>query len=346
MKYLVLLLPFVFAVPSYGQENKNIEPEIKPPDWRVCNETSYVLDTAIAGVPKGEEGAPISVWGWLQIRPGACKTINVEKGTPRFIYARSARFHQGGIREWRGRFEHCIGDGDFTAKTGLACDLQNKKPAKFLQIVPTEERTDFVEAEDFGKKAETAGIQRLLKDNNYEIKRIDGLTGKRTSKILRAFLKDNGLKTNISKDEQFKMLIKQAKIARKTTGLRLCNKSSAKIWSAVAFLDGDNWQSRGWWPIEKGECIHPFTENLKNKNVHYYARLENGDKPDRIIKTKAKTARKFCVGPSIFAALEHEFCRDQGYIAANFRPVKTEKSGIKIELGDADFSGATITGLR
>ena len=354
--FLTLALAFLaIAKPAWAQENLNNPTgeaglaTIEIPDWKVCNETSYVLDTAIAGVPKGSEGAPISIWGWIQILPGACKVVEVEKGTPRFVYARSASLHQGGRREWRGRFEYCVGDKDFIAKAGQSCELQNLKPAQFLQIVPTESRTDFVEVEDFGRRAETAGLQRLLKDNKDDIERMDGRTGRRTSKILRQFLKDHKLDAGISMKDKFNALMKFAALTRKTTGVRFCNKSSAKIWTALAFQKGANWESRGWWPVEKNKCIHPFAENIKKRNIHYYARMENGNKTDRILKakkTKKEKPMSFCVGPSVFSALKHEFCRDQGYIAASFRPIISDKSGVVIELKDTDFSGASISGLR
>jgi len=316
------------------------------PPWQVCNETSFVLDIATAGVPAGQTGQPVSVRGWQTVRPGKCQIIDVEKGTPRFVYARSASLHQGGIREWKGRYEYCIAADDFTAKTNISCELQNMTSAKFLQIIPTESRTAFVEPEDFGRYAETAGIQRLLRDNNYEITRIDGRTGRRTTNTLQKFLKDHDLEKNLNVDAQFTALEENARKMRTSVGVQLCNKSSAKLWAALAYENHGIMESRGWWSIDKGTCIQPFTENLKDRNSHYYVRMETPSGVDKILKTIGKNTKEFCIGPSKFAALHHEFCQDQGYVVASFKPVPNGKRGAKIDFTDADFSDATVSGLR
>ena len=316
------------------------------PPWQVCNETSFVLDMAIAGVPAGQAGQPISVWGWTSLRPGACQIVDVEKGTPRFVYARSATLHQGGMREWKGHYDYCVAKDDFTAKTDISCDLQNMTTAQFLQIIPTESRTAFVEPDGFGRFAETAGLQRLLMDNNYDIKRIDGRSGKRTTNTLRKFLKDHNLKTNISVDAKFTALLDNARAVRANVGVRLCNKSSAKLWAALAYENNGTMEAQGWWPIDKGSCVQPFAENLKDRNAHYYARQETVSGVDNILKTTGKNAKEFCIGSSKFSSLHHEFCQDQGYVPAQFLPVPTEKPGAQINLIDTDFSNATVSGLR
>ena len=337
------------------------QPSEQPPEqppWQVCNETSFVLDIATAGVPAGQSGAPISVRGWQALRPGQCKTVDVEKGTPRFVYARSAALHQGGVREWKGRYDYCVGAEDFTAKADISCELQNMSSAKFLQVVPTQSRTVFTEPDDFNRRAETAGLQRLLRDNNYELKRIDGQSGKRTSNALNKFLKAQKLSPSISMTEKFDALERRALETRKSIGVRFCNKSTARMWSALAYKTayktqgaaGGGYEARGWWPIEKGSCIQPFTENLKDRDVHFYVRQEmpntSGNAVDAILKVSASTGKLFCVGPSKFSSLHHEFCEDQGYIAARFKPVLSDKPGTKIDLANADFTSALVSGLR
>ena len=242
--------------------------------WQVCNETSFILDLASAHIPTGKSGAPMTVTGWRSVRPGNCQVVDAEKGTPRYVYARSARLHQGGIREWKGRTPYCIGEDDFTAKTEIACELQNMASVGFLKVVPTERRTVFTEPQDFGRLARTAGVQRLLKDNNYDVKKIDGHGGRHTSKLLKSFLKANKLARNLSEEAQFTALQAQAKKTRDAVGVKFCNKSTATIWTALAYRAKDNYDARGWWPIEKGVCTQVFTENLNGKDMHFYARQE------------------------------------------------------------------------
>ncbi|MBL4852865.1 MAG: DUF1036 domain-containing protein [Robiginitomaculum sp.] len=305
-----------------------------------------MLNIATVGIPKGQAGQPLTVRGWQILRPGLCQTVDVEKGTPRFVYARSANLHQGGIREWKGRHEYCVSDGDFTAKTDISCALQDMTTAHFLQVVPTERHTAFTEPDDFGRRAETAGLQRLLKDNNYDIKRIDGRTGKRTNQTLEKFLRDHELKVNIPVAAQFAALQKFAETVRKTVGIKICNKSSARIWVALAYSQDATPEARGWWPIDISACAQLFAENLKRRDAHYYVRQENGDGVDKILQVPANKGKLYCVGASTFASLHHEFCHDQGYIPARFKPVPKDKSGISIDLQDSDFSSAPVSGLR
>ncbi|MCF6274471.1 MAG: DUF1036 domain-containing protein [Robiginitomaculum sp.] len=348
---LVFCLALSIGLPSFAQETavqiseQTLPPPIQPP-WQVCNETSFILNIATAGVLEGQAGQPVSVWGWQNLRPGKCQIVDVEKGTPRFVYARSDAMHQGGVREWKGRYDYCVAEEDFTAKADISCALQNMTTKQFLQVIPTESRTAFVEPSDYGRLAETAGLQRLLGDNNYDIKRIDGRTGKRTTKTLQKFLKDHGLKSSISVDEQYTALQENALKVSKNIGIRLCNKTTARLWAALAYKNEGATESRGWWPIDKGTCIQPLTKNLDGRDAHYYLRMETPAGADKILKVAAKDAKEFCIGPSKFSALRHEFCQDQGYVAARFKPVPTGKSGATIEFTDADFNDATVSGLR
>ncbi len=345
--YLLLagLLCF-FEISSWAQNTQTTAETNEQPPWEVCNETSFILDVAIAGTAKGQVGQPMTVRGWQNLRPGLCRAVDVEKGTPRFVYARSASLHQGGIREWKGRHKFCISSEDFTARTDISCALQDMAPAKFLQIVPTERHTAFTEPDDFGRRAETAGLQRLLSDNNYDIKRIDGRPGKRTRNTLNRFLKDQGLKTSITVAAQYSALQKAAAVVRKTVGIKICNKSSAPVWLALAYNNGADKEARGWWPVETGGCTQPFAENLKNRDAHYYVRQENPDGADKILRVAPDKGGIYCVGASTFASLQHEFCQDRGYIPVRFKPVPEGKPGVVIDLQDTDFTIAPISGLR
>ena len=326
------------------QTEENQSPE--QPPWQVCNETSFILNIATAAVPEKDAGTTLTVTGWQKIRPGACQIMTAKKGTPRYVYARSDSVHQGGIREWKGQHEFCVGGDDFTAKTDISCALQNLKPARFLRVIPTEERTAFTEPAGFGKKAETAGLQRLLLDNNYDIKRVDGMGGRRTSNTLNKFLKDSKLERSISTEDKFTALETSALELQSSVGITLCNDAGARLWSAVAYHTDAGFESRGWWPIEAGECARPFTSNLIKRDAHFYARLETMNADDKILKVSKKDAKEFCVGESKFSAVRHEFCEDQGYIAARFKALPNDKIGAKISLKIEDFTAASLSGLR
>lgn len=314
--------------------------------WQVCNETSFIQEIATATIADSSPGTPMLVKGWIKLRPGACQEVVAAKGTPRFVYAKSSNVHQGGIREWNGRHEYCVGEKEFEAKTDISCALQNMISRKFLRVIPTEHRTAFVEPADFGKKAQTAGLQRLLKDNNYSITRIDGLTGRRTTNTLNKFLKDNEVETSIDIEEKYAALEKKAFEIQEKIGVTLCNESKAKVWGAIAYENGDDVESRGWWPVETGTCLRPFAESLKDRPVHFYARQENGSQTDKILKVSSKSAKDLCVGEAKFSAIRQEFCEDQGYITARFHSLPVDQTGARIILKDGNFADAAISGLR
>lgn len=328
-----------------GLENSEAEAAKQLP-WEVCNDTSYIQEVATATIVNTTPGTPMLVKGWTKLIPGTCKAVEAAKGTPRFVYAKSASVHQGGIREWNGQHDYCVGDENFEAKTDLSCALQNMKSRKFLRVIPTEHRTAFVEPADFGKKASTAGLQRLLKDNNYDVKRVDGITGRRTTNTLNKFLKDNDISTDISIEEKYAALEKHAIEIQGKIGVTLCNESKAKVWGAIAYENGDEVESRGWWPVETGECLRPFSESLKDRQVHFYARQENGNMADKILKVSSSSAKDLCVGEAKFSAIRQEFCEDQGYITARFHSLPIDQTGARIILKDGNFADAVISGLR
>jgi uncharacterized membrane protein len=329
------------------QELENSESEAaKQLPWEVCNETSFIQEVATATIATSTPGTPMLVKGWTKLYPGTCQAVEAAKGTPRFVYARSASVHQGGIREWNGQHDYCVSDEDFEAKTDISCALQNMKPRKFLRVIPTEYRTAFVEPEDFGKKASTAGLQRLLQDNNYDVKRVDGLSGKRTTNTLNKFLKDNETSTDISIEEKYVSLEKHAREIQDKIGVTLCNESKARVWGAIAYENGDEVESRGWWPVETGTCLRPFSESLTDRQVHFYARQENGNLTDKILKVSSKSAKDLCVGEAKFSAIRQEFCEDQGYITARFHSLPIDQTGARIILKDGNFADAVISGLR
>ncbi len=344
-----ILPPLLFTALFTGISASAQTPEdatVEQPPWEVCNETSFILNVATASVPVGNKNAPLSVEGWLTLRPGKCEIIPAEKGTPRFVYARSAALHQGGVREWKGAHEYCLGDKDFKAEINIDCALQNLGTAKYLRVIPTEARTTFVEPANFRSKATTAGLQRLLMENGYDIRRVDGHTGKRTSKTLNVFLKDQELERDISIDEKYGALERAAIEAQKSAGIEVCNKAKARIWSAISYPNKTGWESRGWWPIDAGQCIRPFTDSIKGKDVFVYARLEIDGAADKILSVRENQGQEFCISEAAFAAVRHEFCTDQGYVPARFKALPKDKTGTQVTFRGTDFSGAVVSGLR
>lgn len=313
-------------------------------DWQVCNETSYVLRTASAFL----RGAGMTAKGWNEIMPGACIIITTPLNGPRFLFAESNDAHQGGVREWKGSTPLCVDENvDFTSPATEDCRMANKIPRNFFAVRPGEPVTTLVEPSEFGRtKSVIAAQQRLLRDAGYAITRIDGLPGRKTSRLLRTFRKDNDLAATVTDEPLMRALIVAAQAAQDAVGLEVCNQSSAPIWTAVATREEGRWRSRGWWRAAPEECTRPLDVPLPGTDAHVFAIQEGEDGKDKRLRTVATTPAQFCIAESKFDALGNDMCTEQGYAVASFRPVPTEDKGTRMRLSDADFSEQTPGGLR
>lgn len=318
--------------------------------WDVCNETSFILRAANALVRDGK----MTLKGWDKINPGQCFTLNAPIGSPRYIFAESSNVHQGGIREWSGKTPICVSRDTFIADATQSCALQNLETRNYISVNPAENRTTLIEPDDFGDKADIAGIQRLLKDNGYKITRVDGLSGRRTNRYIREFKKINSLPVSVSNNDLIGTLAESAKKKQSDFGFELCNSSTATIWAAIATRENGTWQSRGWWTIMNDECVRPYTKKLKGSDVHFYALQENklvtdegtSIGPDKRLRSVATTPAQFCIAEAKFSALGREYCAESGYAVASFRPLPADNDGAKVTLSDQDFAVPSAVGLR
>ena len=341
----------VLPLSSFAQDAEQSSVPTPPSGaWEICNETSYIMRVATAYIRDGK----ISPKGWDTTRPGQCITQKVPLNSPRYVFAESDSVHQGGIREWAGSVPLCVSTDDFSADATKSCQLQNLETRNYLAVDPAEPRTTFIEPDNFGKNAATAGMQRLLKDSGYKVTRIDGLPGRRTTRTLTTFKKENELAKDVDNNTLIDALAEAAKVKQEQVGLEVCNNSSGRIWTAVATRDDGDWKSRGWWTIEQGACLRPLTKTLQGTEAHYYALAENfteGENgqelgPDKRLRSVAATPAQFCVAEAKFSALGREYCAESGYAVANFRPVPTDNDGIRVTLTDQDFAAPNPVGLR
>jgi len=222
----------------------------------------------------------------------------------------------------------------------------------YLAVDPGEMTTTLVEIDDYGNKATTAGIQRLLRDNGYEISRVDGVPGRRTSRTLSQFLKDQELPASLPPDEQLTALEEAALKAIRDVGVTLCNRTDQDVWAALGRRRNGNWESRGWWTLTPDSCGQIFTESLISNDVSYYAIQKGGldesgeAQADLSLRSLSAQPSQFCISDSRFSVIGREDCADLGYRIANFRPLPIDQDGVKIDLTGADFSTAGVAGLR
>lgn len=353
LSFLICLALCISGTPTFAQSSDEATTQIIPPDptlvgqtrdWQICNHTSYAIRTASAFV----RGARMAARGWDEILPGSCLSLTTPVSGPRFLFAESLDIHRGGIREWKGTTSLCVEeDTDFTSDATEDCRLANRTQRDYFAVRPGEPVTTLVEAADYNReRAIIAGQQRLLRDAGYDITRIDGLSGRKTARLLRAFRSDAGLDSSVTGEPLLRALMNAAAAARDAVGLDVCNQSSATIWTAIATRDRGQWRSRGWWKAVPGECTRPLDVSLPGLDAHLFAIQEAGEAPDNRLVARAPVPAQFCIAESKFDALGNELCLEKGYTVASFRPVPSEESGVRLRLTDADFAAPLPGGLR
>lgn len=302
----------------------------------ICNETSYVADVA-AGWPV--EGG-VAIEGWTRVRPGECEEIadavNLDReGQPIFFYAKSTLAYLGGVREWRGTVPLCVDERDFEVVANTRCAALGLAARDFF-IREGEERarTVLVEPSDYGRRAVTAGIQRLLQSSGYPITVIDGYEGASTRRAISRFLGDAELSSRPGDGALIDALEARALERNAASGLILCNEADGDISAAIGHRVGEIWQSRGWWRIHAGECGRLLGSRLESDNVFYYA--------ERIASSgrRAMTGGtdQFCLAPARFVAEDRTDCAERGYTVAAFRRVGTpENGGVRVSVSESDF---------
>ena len=317
--------------------------------WQICNETSFIV--RMASAVKTEE--KITSKGWTRLRPGQCVDGGAPMATVRYVYAESSKVYSGGIREWKGTMPLCIGETDFTASHDKSCAQQGLTTQLFMSVSDHDPITRLIETDNFGSRADVAGLQRLLQENGYSIRRVDGVSGRRTSRTVATYLKDKKLAANLTEFEQIDALEKTALAGQDATGLNVCNKTASNIWIATGHKRAENWESRGWWEVAAGECAQPVTDSLKDRDMYLFARQEVSGQsasgvelPDKYLKNDAATSSQFCIAEAKFSAFGREDCSDNGYEAVNFRALPTDADGTIVNLTDSDFVAANLNGLR
>ena len=293
---------------------------------------------------KSEETEEYKINDNTEIYPGECINKEVLNIYLRYIYAKSKSIHQGGIREWRGNFQICNNIVSESKGISKNCQETNHESKFFRSIEPSESISYFIENENFKSKARTAGIQRLLSDNGYDINKIDGISGRKTIKALSKFKKLNKLENEIDKKLLMQKLAKMAKKEGQKIGLTICNRTEAPIWTAIGTKNGKEISSRGWWNIKIDKCTQIINRKLNSKKTYYFARNETKDimksekdkKYLNIISDKAST-KNFCISNSKFSAITNINCTISGYDDAQFRQLPTDIAGLTITLTNNDF---------
>lgn len=304
----------------------------------VCNETSFIVYSAIAF---SEQGSLISE-GWIRLRPGECR-IALPEPVPTddiFVFGRSSDAHRGGIREWTGPVSICVDQEDFSITALANCEalgLENRNFRIIDNSSTAERKTIFTEVNEFKNRANLAGLQRLLKDNGQDIRKIDGYAGRRTRVAIAKYLKEMKIAPRPSDPDLIDILEQSARKNKHLTGLEVCNDADGVLWIAYARRKSKQWESRGWWTLEPGSCVHLLSEAIsKEDNLYLYASLVSEGNEAYLVKAN----ETFCISQVKFSIFNRHTCVVRGYSEAKFMKVLPATQKLtSIRLKPEDFGG-------
>lgn len=308
------------------------------PGWSICNETSYVLESVTAR----PDGRSIVVQGWTRLRPGECKVaVNapLARGT-HYLYARTSSAHRGGRRQWGGDATLCVDPNDqFQIENPPECSAMGLEERRFRRVQINKRdswRTTFAEAQPYTlARARAAGMQRLLIDAGYEIREgRGGVDPRRIAQAVAQFRAAARMQPGANEDQLIDALEVAARRRSDQLGLTFCNRTTGRLWTAMARRRGEGWESRGWWGLAPGSCVRTLDDTLLQERYYVYASLETED-GDRLL---AAGGEPFCTSSARFAILGRENCEARYYDTTLFSPINArDRQGLVVEFEERDF---------
>ena len=295
--------------------------------YEYCNNTSYVLKSAIAY----QDNNTWKSRGWWTLLPGKCRTILPQdlKERAYYTYAESVPGHRGGIKYFAGNIPFCTKEGFFTIEGRDECTTQGYAGGSFVKVDVGKTNnwtTTFKEPAAFStKKAEIAGVQRLLSDTGYNPGRIDGELGRKTRRAIASFKRTKGITVGgLISEELITALAEQARSAADETGFNYCNNSGHKLWTAIAFQRNKDWVSRGWWMLDPGDCARVIKDTLKDQDYFVYAAFDDENGETIVVGGE----HQFCATDVKFGITGREECELRGYKKTGFMKVDVGKSAV------------------
>jgi uncharacterized membrane protein len=283
------------------------------------------------------------VQGWTRLRPGECRTAissPLARGT-HYLYARTSSAHRGGRRQWAGDAILCVDPtSSFTIEnppqcaTGLGraplpprADQQARQLADVLLGSPAVH----AHARAPARRAALVGRRRLRACREGR----RGADPRALRKPSRNSAPPRGLAPNASEDQLIDALETAARRRAGQVGLTLCNRTNARIWTAVGRRRGEGWESRGWWPLNaEFGCVRTIDEVLMQERYYVYASMETSEGPRFL-----RGGEPFCTSPSRFAILGRDDCEEPllSNRTRSRRSTPRGREGLVVEFEERDF---------
>lgn len=297
-------------------------------DYRLCNETSYVVNAAI-GV---ETSGSVTTRGWFEILPGRCRVV-VEgplDAENYYFYSRVPSYYDIAVTRFESGVRLCVGSSDFLIPEARECDDPSNRTERFIEVQPKSDGDDWElalaeEAEFTREQAALAGAQRLLNMLGYDAGRIDGLSGSLTEAALKSFASASGTgNTDVSDSEFYRAMLSELRAKQAGIGLQVCNETQHLVWTALGIPEDGQLTSRGWYRIGTGECLRPYKKPLDGSAIYSFGEAvdENGPiiSADNIpLIWDGDTL--LCTQSTRFNIADHENCEAKGMTPTRFRRI-------------------------
>ena len=139
-----------------------------------------------------------------------------------------------------------------------------------------------------------------------------------------------GTETHLTKLPAFLSLAALVAATPAAADLRMCNNTANRVSVALAYSDGQNWVSEGWWNLKSLDCATLLRGALAAQYYYVYAMDERGG------EWKGKAF--MCTSDREFKIEGRQDCFRRGYDRTGFFEVDTGKGGEELD-GAADRPG-------
>lgn len=293
-------------------------------EFRVCNQTSYVLDTALAIEFKGATAAR----GWFRVFPGGCNTVLKGSWSAERYYLHTrtpAAYGEQPQARAAGR-GFCVREQDFLLSGAAQCKDRDGRIVPFVEVMPEgvgeTNTTTLYDAERFKPdEARIAGLQRLLDAAGYEPGAVDGVAGGQTDTALARFRERFAIPQGASDETLFAALLQAAARRGAGSGVNVCNDTAQDLLVAVGFRQRGRTITRGWYQLAPTACEKLVREATDGEDVFVYA--ESVDDLGRPLPAGAgrrwQGEEVLCTKAIRFEIDEQDGCREQGYDVTAFK---------------------------
>ncbi|VAW12444.1 hypothetical protein MNBD_ALPHA09-1900 [hydrothermal vent metagenome] len=320
------ILPLIFALTVFGFAS--FGPSEASANYRLCNETSYIVDAAIGVQSRGD----VTTRGWFQIVPGQCRVVvqGPLDADKYFVHSRVPDFYDYSLTQFETGNRFCVGGGDFLIAGAASCSDPSHRLESFVDVQPKKEGDDFrltlsEEASFSREQAAIAGVQRLLGMLGYDAGPVDGVMGSATKVALKNFLAAAGIQPeNQTGPQVFQALSAEIRAKQAGVGLQICNETRHLVWTAIGIPEQGGITSKGWYKIGSGECVRPHKQPLDGQVIYSFGEAVDDNGP--IISADNIPLiwdgdQVLCTKSTRFSIRTHENCEAQGLTPTRFRRI-------------------------